>query len=47
MHVRDVMVAGRWLYRNGAWTTIDYAQARAQMEVDRDRLHDLLDSPQH
>jgi 5-methylthioadenosine/S-adenosylhomocysteine deaminase len=26
MHVRDVMVAGRWLYRDGAWTTIDYAR---------------------
>jgi len=32
MHVRDTMVRGRWLYRDGAFTTIDYAAARAGLE---------------
>ncbi|MCB8943316.1 MAG: amidohydrolase family protein [Ardenticatenaceae bacterium] len=32
MHVRDVMVAGEWLYRDGRFQTLDFAQARAQLE---------------
>jgi len=32
MHVTDVMVAGRWLYREGRWTTLDYPAAVAEME---------------
>lgn len=32
MHVTDVMVAGRWLYRQGRWTTLDYPAAAAELE---------------
>jgi 5-methylthioadenosine/S-adenosylhomocysteine deaminase len=32
MHVTDVMVAGRWLYRQGTWTTVDYPAAVAELE---------------
>ncbi|MEM7113204.1 MAG: amidohydrolase family protein [Chloroflexota bacterium] len=32
MHVRDVAVAGKWLYRNGRFQTIDYAQAVQDLE---------------
>lgn len=32
MHVRDVMVDGHWLYREGEWQTIDYRQARSDLE---------------
>jgi 5-methylthioadenosine/S-adenosylhomocysteine deaminase len=42
MHVRDVMVAGRWLYRDGAFTTLDYAQARSELERSRGRLETIL-----
>lgn len=47
MHVSDVMVAGRWLYRDRAWLTIDYRQAvsalnKAQSEL-RQRLEQLKD----
>jgi 5-methylthioadenosine/S-adenosylhomocysteine deaminase len=31
-HVRDVMVDGQWLYRDGRWTTLDFAQARRDLE---------------
>jgi 5-methylthioadenosine/S-adenosylhomocysteine deaminase len=33
MHVRDVMVAGAWLYRDGRYLTLDFVQARAQLEA--------------
>jgi 5-methylthioadenosine/S-adenosylhomocysteine deaminase len=32
MHVRDVMVDGQWLLRAGQFTTLDYHQARAELE---------------
>ncbi len=32
-HVRDVMVDGRWLFRDNAWTTLDFAQARRDLEA--------------
>ncbi len=32
MHVTDVMVAGEWLMRRGALTTIDYRQAVAKLD---------------
>ena len=44
MHVRDVMVDGRWLYRNGAWQTIDYTGERAAMQKDLARLQARLAS---
>jgi 5-methylthioadenosine/S-adenosylhomocysteine deaminase len=33
MHVRDTMVAGRWVVRNGRYQTINYSQARADLET--------------
>ncbi|MCB9430827.1 MAG: amidohydrolase [Ardenticatenaceae bacterium] len=33
MHVRDTMVAGRWVFRNGRYQTINYPQARADLEA--------------
>lgn len=38
MHTRDVMVAGRWLLRNGRFTTIDYPSARKALESAYSRL---------
>ncbi len=31
-HVRDVMINGRWVYRDDTWTTVDYHQARTELE---------------
>jgi 5-methylthioadenosine/S-adenosylhomocysteine deaminase len=31
-HVRDVMVDGRWLLRDGAWTTLDYSSDCTRLE---------------
>jgi 5-methylthioadenosine/S-adenosylhomocysteine deaminase len=33
LHVRDVMVDGRWLLRQNAWTTLDYAHARTELDT--------------
>jgi hypothetical protein len=30
--VQDVMVGGEWLLRHGQWTTLDYGQARRELE---------------
>ena len=48
-HVRDVMVAGRWLFRNNAWTTLDFAQARRELEASHRRLMERVSaaSPPH
>jgi 5-methylthioadenosine/S-adenosylhomocysteine deaminase len=32
LHVRDVMVDGAWLLRDGAWMTLDYGSACARLE---------------
>ncbi len=32
-YVRDVMVDGRWLYREDDWTTLDYAAARHNLDA--------------
>jgi 5-methylthioadenosine/S-adenosylhomocysteine deaminase len=37
-HVRDVMVNGRWLYRNNRFLSIDYAKARRELETKHDEL---------
>ena len=37
-HVRDVMVNGRWVFRNNQWKTMDYAKARADLEAKHDEL---------
>ena len=39
-HVRDVMVDGKWLFRNNDWLTINYQQACTQLEEK----HKLLTS---
>jgi 5-methylthioadenosine/S-adenosylhomocysteine deaminase len=44
-HVRDVMVEGEWLYRNGAWTTLDYAQARQDLDAAHAGLLRRLPTP--
>lgn len=31
-HVRDVMVNGRWLFRNNGWLTVDFNAARRELE---------------
>lgn len=38
MHVRDVMVAGKWLYKDGRYQTINYAQARQELEANYEQL---------
>ena len=43
MHVRDVMVNGKWLYKEGLFKTIDYPDARQQMVRDIIQLQQILD----
>ena len=43
MHVRDVMVDGVWLYRSGAWQTLDYAALVQALEADVTRLQRALE----
>jgi 5-methylthioadenosine/S-adenosylhomocysteine deaminase len=31
-HVRDMMVNGRWLFRENQWLTVDFTKARAELE---------------
>lgn len=42
-HVRDVMVDGRWLLRDAQWTTLDYPQARRELEAARRELQRRMD----
>jgi len=37
-HVRDVMVNGRWLFRDNRFLTVDYANAKRNLESQHDRL---------
>ena len=37
-HVRDVMVDGRWLFRDNKWQTLDYAKVRQDLEAKHDEL---------
>jgi 5-methylthioadenosine/S-adenosylhomocysteine deaminase len=37
-HVRDVMVDGRWLFRDDRWLTIDFKAARAELERQHEEL---------
>ncbi len=37
-HVRDVMVDGRWLFRDNQFLTVDYQKARQGLEEQHDRL---------
>lgn len=38
MHVRDVMVDGAWLLRDGVWLTLDYTASRARLNAAFARL---------
>ncbi len=42
MHVRDVMVDGNWLYRDGEWQTIDYKAAKIELNDACRQLNDRL-----
>lgn len=37
-HVRDVMVNGRWLFRNNCWLTVDFNAARRELEQQHTKL---------
>ena len=37
-HVRDVMVNGRWLYRDSQYQTLDYLKVRRELEAKHDEL---------
>jgi len=37
-HVRDVMVNGRWLFRDDNWTTVDFNAARRELENQHTQL---------
>jgi 5-methylthioadenosine/S-adenosylhomocysteine deaminase len=41
-HVTDTMVAGRWLYRDGAFVTVDYAAACAALEEAVGELKEVM-----
>ena len=42
MHVQNVMVEGSWLYRNGRYQTLDYAQATKELNQNFLALQDLM-----
>jgi 5-methylthioadenosine/S-adenosylhomocysteine deaminase len=37
-HVRDVMVNGRWLFRDNGWLTVDFHAARRELEHQHTKL---------
>ena len=41
-HVRDVMVNGRWLYRDNEYLTLNYLEERQKLEVKHDELMQLI-----
>jgi len=41
-HVKDVMVNGKWLYRDNRYLTIDYAQAKKDLEAKHTELMDRI-----
>lgn len=41
-HVKDVMVAGQWLFRNNNWIRMNYANARKDLEAARQTLTELI-----
>ena len=44
LHVRDVMVDGNWLLREGSWITLDYASASAKLDNAHIELRKCLSS---
>jgi len=41
-HVRDVMIDGKWLFRNDDWLTVDYKQACNQLEEKHTLLEEKI-----
>ena len=41
-HVRDVMVNGKWLFRNDKWLTVNYQQACADLEKKHTELVNMI-----
>ena len=41
-HVRDVMVNGRWLFRNNHWLTVDFDAARRELEHQHMKLMERI-----
>jgi 5-methylthioadenosine/S-adenosylhomocysteine deaminase len=46
-HVRDVMVNGRWLFRDNGWLTIDFNAARRELEHKHTELMKRIKSKKH
>jgi 5-methylthioadenosine/S-adenosylhomocysteine deaminase len=43
-HVRDVMVDGRWIFRENRWLTVDYSAARRELEHQHTELMKRINS---
>lgn len=43
-HVRDVMVNGRWLFRDNRWLTVDFSAARRELENQHSKLMERIKS---
>jgi 5-methylthioadenosine/S-adenosylhomocysteine deaminase len=43
-HVRDVMVDGRWLFRDNHWLTLDHSAARHELEHQHTELMKRINS---
>ena len=41
-HVKDVMVNGKWLYRDNRYLTVDYTQAKKDLEAKHTELMDRI-----
>jgi 5-methylthioadenosine/S-adenosylhomocysteine deaminase len=41
-HVRDVMVNGRWLFRENRWLTVDFNVARRELEHQHSKLMERI-----
>jgi 5-methylthioadenosine/S-adenosylhomocysteine deaminase len=41
-HVRDVMVNGRWLFRENRWLTVDFSAARRELEHQHSELMERI-----
>src|SRR5688500_17805766 len=46
-HVRDVMVNGRWLFRNNHWLTVDFRAARRELEQQHSDLMRRIKNKKH
>jgi 5-methylthioadenosine/S-adenosylhomocysteine deaminase len=46
-HVRDVMVNGRWLFRDNRWLTVDFDAARQELERQHSKLMERIKNKRH